>query len=134
MEYRNLILGRPDISPHQGKLLVVPHYDTVANSTGPDGKASGVAALIETAIMPTDTANFSNPHYPRPSDTLKTLNPDFAALVGQAMPGMLWELAKRCSLHSQRGLQSLPAVNLQPPDFPSPLSFLSHHEGDRTCP
>ncbi|MFO0701542.1 MAG: M28 family peptidase [Nitrospira sp.] len=35
------------------------------------------------AIMLTDTANFRNPHYHRPTDTLETLNLDFIASVAE---------------------------------------------------
>ena len=37
------------------------------------------------AIMLTDTANFRNPHYHRPSDTLETLNLDFLQNVTRAV-------------------------------------------------
>jgi len=45
------------------------------------------------AIMLTDTTNFRNPHYHRPSDTLETLNLDFAALVCRATVEFVRELA-----------------------------------------
>jgi len=41
------------------------------------------------AIMLTDTANFRNPHYHRPSDTTDTLNFDFLQQVTQATAAML---------------------------------------------
>lgn len=47
------------------------------------------------AIMLTDTTNFRNPHYHQPSDTLETLNLDFAAAVGEAVSGLILQLAGR---------------------------------------
>ncbi len=48
-EYRNLIATLPGTTEGQKKLLVVAHYDTVANSPGADDNASGVAVLLELA-------------------------------------------------------------------------------------
>jgi Zn-dependent M28 family amino/carboxypeptidase len=45
------------------------------------------------AVMVTDTTNFRNPHYHQSSDTLETLNLDFAAQVCRATGGLLIELA-----------------------------------------
>lgn len=44
------------------------------------------------AIMLTDTTNFRNPHYHRPSDTLDTLNLGFAAEVCRATAGLILQL------------------------------------------
>lgn len=41
------------------------------------------------AIMLTDTTNFRSPHYHQPSDTLETLNLDFATAVGSAVAGLI---------------------------------------------
>lgn len=46
------------------------------------------------AIMVTDTTNFRNPHYHRSSDTLETLNLDFATRVCRATAGLLLDLAR----------------------------------------
>ncbi|KAF0219968.1 MAG: peptidase [Geobacteraceae bacterium] len=46
------------------------------------------------AVMVTDTTNFRSPHYHRPTDTLETLNLDFAANVCRATGGLLVELAR----------------------------------------
>lgn len=46
------------------------------------------------AVMVTDTTNFRNPHYHRPTDTLETLNLDFAAKVCRATGALLVELAR----------------------------------------
>lgn len=45
------------------------------------------------AIMLTDTTNFRNPHYHLPTDTLETLNLDFAARVCRATVAFVRELA-----------------------------------------
>ncbi|MCM2358197.1 MAG: M20/M25/M40 family metallo-hydrolase [Geobacteraceae bacterium] len=45
------------------------------------------------AILVTDTTNFRSPHYHRPSDTLETLNLEFAANVCRAVGGLVIELA-----------------------------------------
>lgn len=46
------------------------------------------------AIMLTDTTNFRNPHYHLPTDTLETLNPEFAARVCCATAGAVLEMAR----------------------------------------
>lgn len=46
------------------------------------------------AIMLTDTTNFRSPHYHRPTDTLATLNLEFAVKVGCATAGFILELAQ----------------------------------------
>ena len=45
------------------------------------------------AIMLTDTTNFRSPHYHQPSDTLETLNLDFAAAVGSSVAGLILNLS-----------------------------------------
>lgn len=45
------------------------------------------------AVMLTDTANLRNPHYHQPTDTLDTLNLDFAAEVCRAVAGTVGALA-----------------------------------------
>lgn len=47
------------------------------------------------AVMLTDTANFRNPHYHRPTDTLDTLSLDFIASVADGVMAALIELAGR---------------------------------------
>jgi hypothetical protein len=49
------------------------------------------------ATMLTDTANFRNPHYHQPGDTLDTLNLDFISLVCQAVGGAAAALADASS-------------------------------------
>jgi Zn-dependent M28 family amino/carboxypeptidase len=49
------------------------------------------------AVMLTDTANFRNPHYHRPTDTLDTLNLDFMASVGEGLMAAVIDLAGRRS-------------------------------------
>lgn len=45
------------------------------------------------AVMLTDTANFRNPHYHRPTDTIETLNLDFMSQVADAVTAAAMELA-----------------------------------------
>lgn len=45
------------------------------------------------AVMLTDTANFRNPHYHRPTDTLDTLNFDFIASVAEGVMAAVTALA-----------------------------------------
>jgi len=49
------------------------------------------------AVMLTDTANFRNPHYHRPTDTLETLNLDFIATVADGVTAVVSALAGRPS-------------------------------------
>lgn len=49
------------------------------------------------AVMLTDTANFRNPHYHRPTDTLETLNLDFIASVAEGLMAAVIGLAGRPS-------------------------------------
>jgi hypothetical protein len=44
--------------------------------------------------MVTDTTNFRNPHYHKPTDTLETLNLDFAARVCSATARLIMEMAR----------------------------------------
>jgi len=50
-DYRNLIATRRGSRLPEQRLLVVAHYDTVANSPGADDNASGVAVLLELAEL-----------------------------------------------------------------------------------
>lgn len=49
------------------------------------------------AVMLTDTANFRNPHYHRPTDTLDTLNLDFMASVADGVTAAVIALAGRAA-------------------------------------
>ena len=49
------------------------------------------------AVMVTDTANFRNPHYHQPTDTLETLNIAFAIEVCRAVIGVITDVAKYAS-------------------------------------
>ncbi len=72
--------------------LVVPGQGHVF----PDTRRSDHAPFWDNdypAIMLTDTANFRNPHYHQPSDTLETLNLPFAANVCRAVAGLAADLA-----------------------------------------
>jgi hypothetical protein len=62
----------------------------------PDVRRSDHAAFWDegyAAVMLTDTANFRNPHYHRPSDTLDTLNMQFLSAVGDIVVGCIEDLA-----------------------------------------
>jgi Zn-dependent M28 family amino/carboxypeptidase len=62
----------------------------------PDVRRSDHAAFWDEgypAIMLTDTANFRNPHYHLPSDTLDTLNLDFLTGVSDIVVGCIEDLA-----------------------------------------
>lgn len=72
--------------------LVVPGNGEFA----PDTRRSDHAPFWDQgykAIMLTDTANFRNPHYHQPSDTIETLNLPFAAEVCRATTAFVAELA-----------------------------------------
>ncbi|MCP9465747.1 MAG: M28 family peptidase [Nitrospira sp.] len=75
----------PLIVPGNGELL-------------PDTRRSDHTAFWEQgfpAVMLTDTANFRNPHYHQPTDTIDTLNLDFLASVTDAVAAVVMELAKK---------------------------------------
>ncbi len=75
----------PLIVPGNGELL-------------PDTRRSDHTAFWEQgfpALMLTDTANFRNPHYHQPTDTIDTLNLDFMAAVTDAVTATVLELTKR---------------------------------------
>ncbi len=63
----------------------------------PDSRRSDHASFWDEgfrAIMLTDTTNFRSPHYHRPTDTLETLNLEFAAKVCCASAGLTIDLAR----------------------------------------
>ncbi|TWJ16869.1 M28 family peptidase [Geobacter argillaceus] len=63
----------------------------------PDSRRSDHAPFWDEgyrAVMVTDTTNFRNPHYHRPTDTLETLNMEFAARVCSATAGLIAEMAR----------------------------------------
>ncbi|HEX5646663.1 MAG TPA: M20/M25/M40 family metallo-hydrolase, partial [Nitrospira sp.] len=73
----------PLIVPGNGELL-------------PDTRRSDHTSFWEQgfpAVMLTDTANFRNPHYHRPSDTIDTLNLDFMISVADAVTAAVFDLA-----------------------------------------
>jgi Zn-dependent M28 family amino/carboxypeptidase len=72
--------------------LVVPGDGEVL----PDTRRSDHAPFWDAgyrALFVTDTANFRNPHYHRPGDTLETLNLPFLVQVSRAAGGLAAELA-----------------------------------------
>jgi aminopeptidase YwaD len=77
----------PLIVPGNGELL-------------PDTRRSDHTSFWEhgyPAVMLTDTANFRNPHYHRPTDTIDTLNLDFMASVADAVTAAVVGLTGRPS-------------------------------------
>ena len=78
----------------------LPHVVLTVPGNGellPDSRRSDHAPFWDEgfrAIMLTDTTNFRNPHYHRESDTLATLNLEFAAKVCRATTGAVLELAR----------------------------------------
>jgi len=74
----------PLIVPGNGELL-------------PDTRRSDHTAFWERgfpAVMLTDTANFRNPHYHQPTDTIDTLNLDFMVAVTDAVAAAVIALAR----------------------------------------
>ena len=77
----------------------LPHVTLTVPGTGeatPDSRRSDHAPFWDSgyrAIMLTDTTNFRNPHYHQPTDTLETLNMEFAAQVCRAVGGMVMNVA-----------------------------------------
>lgn len=75
----------PLVVPDNGELL-------------PDTRRSDHTSFWEhgfPAVMLTDTANFRNPHYHRPTDTIETLNLDFLASVADGVTVAVMELANQ---------------------------------------
>jgi hypothetical protein len=80
---------------HQPELAKVPLIVPGNGELFPDTRRSDHAAFWDEgfrAIMLTDTTNFRSPHYHQPSDTLETLNLDFAAAVCRATAGLIHSL------------------------------------------
>jgi Zn-dependent M28 family amino/carboxypeptidase len=79
--------------PHLSVIpLVVPGNGELL----PDTRRSDHTAFWEEgfpAVMLTDTANFRNPHYHRPTDTIHTLNLDFLTAVADAVTAAVLSLA-----------------------------------------
>jgi len=80
--------------------VALPHVVLTVPGNGellPDSRRSDHAPFWDQgfpAIMLTDTTNFRNPHYHQPTDTLATLNLEFAAKVCRATCGAILELAQ----------------------------------------
>jgi hypothetical protein len=80
--------------------LPLPYLQIAVPGTGellPDSRRSDHAPFWDEgyqAIMITDTTNFRSPHYHRPTDTLATLNLEFAAKVCRATAGFILEIAR----------------------------------------
>jgi Zn-dependent M28 family amino/carboxypeptidase len=78
----------------------LPHIAMAVPGNGeliPDSRRSDHAPFWDEgyrAIMVTDTTNFRSPHYHLPTDTLNTLNLEFAAAVCCATAGVVLEMAQ----------------------------------------
>jgi Zn-dependent M28 family amino/carboxypeptidase len=78
----------------------LPHVELVVPGNGellPDSRRSDHAPFWDEgfkAIMVTDTTTFRSPHYHLPTDTLTTLNMDFARKVCCATAGMIFEMSR----------------------------------------
>jgi hypothetical protein len=78
----------------------LPHVVLAVPGNGellPDSRRSDHAPFWDEgfrAVMVTDTTNFRSPHYHRPSDTLATLNLEFAAKVCGATAGLILDMAR----------------------------------------
>jgi Zn-dependent M28 family amino/carboxypeptidase len=78
----------------------LPHVCLAVPGNGetvPDSRRSDHASFWDEgyrAVMLTDTTNFRNPHYHRPTDTLETLNLEFAAKVCCASAGLVVDMAR----------------------------------------
>jgi len=81
----------------------LPHVELVVPGNGellPDSRRSDHAPFWDNgykAVMVTDTTNFRSPHYHQPTDTLATLNIEFAANVCCASAGMVLDAARALS-------------------------------------
>ncbi len=85
------------MKPH---LPIVPLVVPGNGEKLPDTRRSDHTSFWEQgfqAVMLTDTANFRNPHYHRPTDTLDTLNLDFIASVADGITAAVIALAGRPS-------------------------------------
>jgi len=81
------------MKPH---LPVIPLVVPGNGERLPDTRRSDHTSFLEQslpAVMLTDTANFRNPHYHRPTDTLDTLNLDFIASVAEGVTAAVIALA-----------------------------------------
>ncbi|WP_144126601.1 M20/M25/M40 family metallo-hydrolase [Catellatospora sichuanensis] len=85
-----------------GGAAQVPPLPVVAVPLPSDHEANGARsdhqpywASGRLGVMVTDTAEFRNPHYHQPTDTLDTLDLDFAAQVTQAVADAMRTLAHR---------------------------------------
>jgi Zn-dependent M28 family amino/carboxypeptidase len=84
------------IERYQVPLPMVPLIIPGKGEALPDTRRSDHAAFWDrgySAVMLTDTANFRNPHYHQPTDTLETLNLPFAADVCRAVVGVVADAA-----------------------------------------
>jgi Zn-dependent M28 family amino/carboxypeptidase len=92
-------LGKGYIESIQQYQIHLPYLPIIVPGNGemlPDTRRSDHAPFWDQgypAIMLTDTANFRNPHYHQPSDTLDTLNLSFASDVCRAGAALVCRMA-----------------------------------------
>lgn len=82
----------------QSHLPIVPLVVPGNGEKLPDTRRSDHTSFWEQgfpAVMLTDTANFRNPHYHRPTDTLETLNLDFMASVAAGVTAAVMALSSQ---------------------------------------
>jgi Zn-dependent M28 family amino/carboxypeptidase len=97
---RSQTLTSSVVKAMQPHLPIVPLVVPGNGEKLPDTRRSDHTSFWEQgfpAVMLTDTANFRNPHYHRPTDTLGTLNLDFIASVAEGLMATVINLAGRHS-------------------------------------
>ncbi|MBX3318707.1 MAG: M28 family peptidase [Nitrospira sp.] len=93
---RSQTLAGSVVQAMQSHLPIVPLVVPGNGELLPDTRRSDHTSFWEQgfpAVMLTDTANFRNPHYHRPTDTIETLNLDFLASVAEGVTAAVSTLA-----------------------------------------
>lgn len=85
---KHMQAGAPDLKVYAMDMLPVPIPDMMRSDHRPFIMA-GIPA-----VMLTDTANFRNPNYHKPTDTVDTLDPKRYTLVVQGVANAIWELTR----------------------------------------
>lgn len=85
---KHMQAGAPDLKIYAMDMLPIPIPDMMRSDHRPFVMA-GIPA-----VMLTDTANFRNPHYHKPTDTIDTLDPKRYTLVVQGVANAVWELSR----------------------------------------
>ncbi|MDR4465698.1 MAG: M28 family peptidase [Nitrospira sp.] len=93
---RSQTLAGSVVQAMQSHLPIVPLVVPGNGELLPDTRRSDHTSFWEQgfpAVMLTDTANFRNPHYHEPTDTIETLNLDFLASVAEGVTAAVSTLA-----------------------------------------